>query len=80
MMTVGQFFYQTASNNELKELKLVRIQYKHGVEKDHLVYNLNIDNTNTFFAEGILGHNMEIKFKPLPEDGSGSGSIDRIPF
>jgi hypothetical protein len=64
MMTVGQYFYQTTSSNELKELKLVRIQYKHGVEKDHFVYNLNIDNTNTFFAEGILGHNVMVKANP----------------
>ena len=64
MMTVGQYFYQTTSNNKLNELKLIRIQYKHGIEKDHLVYNLNIDNTNTFFAEGILGHNITIKTRP----------------
>lgn len=62
MMTVGQTFYKANYNtNQVDFVKLSRIQYRHGVSKDHLVYNLNVSNNNTFFANGILGHNIGIK-------------------
>jgi hypothetical protein len=62
MMAVGQTFYKANYNtNQVDFVKLSRIQYRHGVSKDHLVYNLNVSNNNTFFANGILGHNIGIK-------------------
>ena len=60
MMQPGQKFYKLV-RGKLKTVKLKRIRYRHGVSKDHCVYNLDIDNYGTFFANGILGHNVLVK-------------------
>ena len=39
-----------------------KIRYRHGVPEEHYVYNLHIEDFNTFFTNGILGHNL--KFDP----------------
>jgi hypothetical protein len=65
LMTVGQTFYKVNYNSSQPEfVKLSRIQYRHGVSKDHIVYNLDVSNNNTFFANGILGHNALTKMTP----------------
>ena len=57
MMRVGQKFYKL-KNGKIKKVKLVSIKYRHGLPKDHKVYNLSIGDYSTFFANGILGHNV----------------------
>ena len=58
MMQVGQLFYVLA-NDELKTIRLIKIKYRHGYKEGHCVYNLKIENFNTFFTNGILGHNAK---------------------
>jgi hypothetical protein len=61
MMTVGQEFYKIDTEGNIKNIKLTRIQYRHGLDHEHKVYNLDVDRNNTFFANGILGHNAREK-------------------
>jgi hypothetical protein len=67
MMHIGQEFYKTKPSaddiieSNLELVNLLSIKYRHGVSKDHCVYNLDIANCNTFFANGILGHNYNPK-------------------
>jgi hypothetical protein len=56
LMEVGQLFYRT-NNKKIVPTKLKSIKYRHGVDMDHVVYNLNVDNCNTFFANNMLSHN-----------------------
>jgi len=61
MMQIGQKFYKiNRSKNKLEKVPVTRIRYRHGAEEDHYVYNLNIEEYNTFFTNGILGHNRKI--------------------
>lgn len=57
MMTVGQKFYKLTKSGKTKLVKLSRIQYRHGLHKEHKVYNLDVSTNHTFFTNGILGHN-----------------------
>jgi intein/homing endonuclease len=62
MMAIGQKFYKVDSeNNKINLVELTRIQYRHGVSHNHYVYNLDVTGANTFFADGILGHNARDK-------------------
>lgn len=68
LMHTGQQFYKLKQNTgdcEIEYSTLKSIKYRHGVSKEHVVYNLDIDNCNTFFANGILGHNIAVKDKNL---------------
>jgi len=60
MMQPGQKFFKI-KGKKLKKVKLSKIRYYHGRPSDHKVYNLSIDNYATFFANGILGHNVKTK-------------------
>jgi hypothetical protein len=61
-MKEGQKFYKAdLTDKQIKLVELVRIQYKHGVYKNHYVYNLDVSGNNTFFASDILGHNARDK-------------------
>jgi hypothetical protein len=57
LMQVGQEFYKITPENEIEFVKLTKIQYRHGVEDNHMVYNLDVDNCNTFFVNNMLVHN-----------------------
>jgi hypothetical protein len=60
MMKEGQQFYKlNPENNSIELVSLTRIQYRHGVDKNHYIYNLGVNNSNTFFANNILGHNKK---------------------
>jgi hypothetical protein len=61
MMAIGQKFYKLNNKGKLKTVRLTRIQYRHGLENEHKVYNLDVDTNNTFFTNGILGHNAREK-------------------
>jgi hypothetical protein len=69
LMQVGQYFYKANYiTNQIEPVQLTRIQHRHGVDQTHLVYNLDVDNANTFFTNGILGHN-----KGAGGGGGGNG-------
>jgi hypothetical protein len=61
MMSVGQEFYKITDTGEISTTKLCRIQYRHGLDQNHKVYNLDVDTNNTFFTNSILGHNAKEK-------------------
>lgn len=59
-MHVGQLFYKfNSSTNTIETVALKEIKHRSAAE-DHYVYNLDIDDLNTFFTAGILGHNAKI--------------------
>jgi intein/homing endonuclease len=59
MMTIGQKFYKLTKSGKIKLVKLIRIQYRQGLSKEHKVYNLDVENNSNFFTNGILGHNAK---------------------
>jgi intein/homing endonuclease len=62
MMQTGQKFLKANLGlGEVDVIELTRIQYRHGLPQEHYVYNLDVGNSNTFFANGILGHNAKAK-------------------
>jgi hypothetical protein len=70
MMHIGQEFHKVILDEvidnaaRLEKVTLTNIRYRHGVNKEHNVYNLDVDGCNTFFADGILGHNALVKVGP----------------
>jgi len=59
MMEIGQSFYKITRSGTIAKTKLVRIKYKQNILSNHIVYNLDVDGHNTFFTNGILGHNAK---------------------
>jgi intein/homing endonuclease len=62
MMTVKQKFYQLNEKN-IDFVILDRIQYRQGIAADHKVYNLDVDNNHTFFANNLICHNKDDDFE-----------------
>ena len=63
MMHVGhQFYTYNQMANEIKLKTLEKIKYRHGYDDTHYVYNLDVEDYNTFFTNGILGHNIKVIF------------------
>ena len=60
LMSVGQKFIKVI-NNTIEQCELIGIKYRHGIEESHNVYNLDIDDYNTFIVNGMVVHNQHVK-------------------